>query len=110
MEALWNEVQNLKRSLGKYEIKTIGQASLTASVSFDFIPNYIFVIAQGSYNTSKAVLKAGPIKNGSSARSSFYYSSANNVYFDASLSNKTATITASGYGGTKVNSILILAF
>lgn len=131
MLSLWNEIQDLKGKIGQAEIKTFGKldsSPKTVTVTFSFIPNYIFVIAQGRgdkklTNTtykSHFFLKTDLIKNGSSGNSSVYSqvntgtTAAPTATFSASLNNNTATVTITSSitagNGTSIEKGLILAF
>ena len=105
MEALWNEVQNLKSNLGKYEVQTISvlKSKSSASVNFSFIPKYIFAcgFAKTNYRNSQGdyykgfSLYFGPVTNGNSVSCSILGS-----YGDREPGNPGATLKLSGTTAT----------
>lgn len=107
MEALWNEVQNLKGSLGKYEIKSVRYLSETPT--FSFVPNYIFVIGVGSDYKGTGFMKSAPIKNGSSGAVSVF-SGASVLGYTAYLNSNTVRFTYTSTAGLSYKSTTILAF
>ena len=107
MQSLWNEVQNLKGNLGKYEIKSVSYLSETPT--FSFVPNYIFVIGVGTNSKGTAFMKSAPIKNGSSGAVSVF-SGASVPGYTAYLNSNTVRFTYTSTAGLSYKSTTILAF
>ncbi len=107
MEALWNEVQNLKGNLGKYEIKSVSYLSETPT--FSFVPNYIFVIGVGSNYQGTGFMKSAPIKNGSSGSVSSF-SGTSILAYTAYLNGNKVSFKYTNTAGLSYTSTTILAF
>ena len=112
METLWNEVQNLKGNLGKYEIKTIStlKSNSSASVTFSFIPKCIFAcgFAKTEHRVSSSIYEYagfsiyfGPVTNGNSVSCSILgrHGASNPRQPDVTLKLSEATATLTGAGG-----------
>lgn len=126
MQSLWNEVQNLKSNLGKYEVKTFSSVTggKSTSVNFSFIPKYIFACgfaktiyanSQGNYYKYFS-LYFGPVANGNSASYSILGSEGDsrpgNPEATLKLSGTTATLTlasTSGSRGQEISNCKVIA-